>query len=285
MDRLALLRGLGLGSGALAAGVFTLGSMRCENSPPRQALAAYAQALGQEFKRILVFLDAGLIVIGQLAAAYVAIALSVLRGDARFLFVLPGVVVLPLLLLQVLRERRARLIEQQTPQLALSLANALRATPSVADALRMTTDTLPEPLRSELLIVQKEMRLGATFESALLDLGKRARCRALDTVLAAVVVGTRLGGALPKVLETTASSLRELQRLDANMLAKTAPARAQMKVVGFAPFALVGVMYKMQPTYFQPLFGSTTGKLVAFAGLLLWAGAVLVGRQIMSRKL
>jgi tight adherence protein B len=196
----------------------------------------------------------------------------------------PAVVVLPLAVLSGLRVKRDKALYEQTPQFALALANALRATPSVADAMRMCTDTLREPMRSELLIVQKVLRLGATFENALLDMGKRARCRALDTVLAAVVVGTKLGGALPKVLETTAASLREMQRLEANMLAKTAPARAQMKVVGLAPFVLMGVMQKMQPTYFEPLMASTTGKLVGCAGLFLWAGAVLVGRQIMARK-
>ncbi len=170
------------------------------------------------------------------------------------------------------------------PTFALALANALRSTPSVGDALRSVESVISEPLRSETGLALKETRLGRTTAEALEEMGRRVQSRALDTTLAAVTLGQETGGNLPKTLEAVASALRELQRLEANLRSKTAALRAQVWVVGLAPILFMIVLEKMQAGYFDPMLASVPGRLAAGLAALLWAAAIVLARHILAVK-
>jgi tight adherence protein B len=70
------------------------------------------------------------------------------------------------------------------------------------------------------------MRVGNTLDQALMNMSARIQSRQLDTAITSVLVGIQVGGNLPTVLETTASSIRDMRRLEGVVRSKTGEARA-----------------------------------------------------------
>src|SRR5262249_44035290 len=156
------------------------------------------------------------------------------------------------------RERKAAL-EKQLDSFILALANALKAIPSVNAAFRSVAETSSSPMREEIELCNREMRVGCTLEEALRHMAQRVGSSQLDSVLAAVILGRQIGGNLSRVLESTASSVREISRLEGVLRTKTSEAKMQLYVIGAAPFVLVLGLSLISPGYFNPLQESTLG--------------------------
>ena len=94
------------------------------------------------------------------------------------------------------------------------LANTLKTTANLGDAVRFSLEVTSKPMHQEIDVALREVRVGSTLEEALLAAASRARSPALDVVVSALLIGQRTGGDLPRILEGTAASLRELKRLE-----------------------------------------------------------------------
>lgn len=203
---------------------------------------------------------------------------------------LSSLVCIPLLLapaawLRFQRRRRVSQIEAQVDTFLLTLAGALRATPSLGRALEQTQRSLPAPLAEELARLLGELRVGSSVELALLDLGRRVGSETLDAALLAVLVGREVGGELTTVLETTAATLREMARLRGVLRAKTAESRAQLWVLVFTPPLVMFAFDAVKPGYFEPLLASSVGWLLIGVATLLWVASVFVARHVLAVKL
>ena len=227
---------------------------------------------------VLVLSILAAIVVGIVSLA-VALRMPVLALGA--LLVLP----VPKLSLALLQKRRRALIESKLDGFALSLANATRATPSVGRALQMLQTTLPKPLDQEVEQVLREMRVGSSLDQALLNFSWRVQSPSLDALLSGVLIARRIGGQLPDILETTATTLREMARLDGVLRAKTAQARMQIWVMAFFPLVVLFGFDAMSPGYFDVLTDKTVGMVMIAAAVVFWIAAILIARKIMAVEL
>jgi tight adherence protein B len=261
------------------------------------ALAADPEAWpGRAQRRYVAWLDAALaglflpahgrwICLGQwLALEGVALA-CVWSGHFSLALAVAPVLVAPAAWLRHRRRRRVRLVDAQVDSFLLTLANALRATPSLGRALAHTQRLVPAPLGQELGRLLAELRLGSGVDAALRDMGRRVGSEALDAALLAVLIGRQVGGELTHVLETTAATLREMARLRGILRAKTAESRAQLWVLALVPLLVLYAFDAVRPGYFEPLGQSAIGWLLGGLAALLWLGSLLIARRVLSVKL
>ena len=128
----------------------------------------------------------------------------------------------------------------------------------------------------------KELRLGTALDEALLNLSVRLRSRLVSSALAALLVARQTGGHLSEVLEETASSLREMTRLEGVLRAKTSDSRAQAYVLLAIPFVVIGAIQALDPAWLGPLTQTTLGLIVTGAATVFWLAAVLMARTILA---
>lgn len=269
-----------LGSGALA-----FASLRDEASLLNRSLRKYLGDLRTRLSALFIRADVWIILAGQIAAVYAFAAAAIAFSEARLLLFAGAAVLLPSVVIEALRKRRAEKIEQQADVFILALASALRSTPNIGDAFRSLGTVVEEPLRSEIVHATKQMALGATLEDALLALGKRVNSRAFDAALVVVIVAQRVGGDLPSILQRTGAAIRELARLDRAAKSRLQSLRDQVWVVAGAPFLFLWLVNKIQPGYFTPLTTTTIGWITLLIALVLWLGALALGRWILSVKI
>jgi tight adherence protein B len=226
------------------------------------------------------------IAIGQFVALVViALVIGHYGPNQWFAGVVAVVLFGPMYWLKRTMDKRRVEIELQLNGFNLALANALRASPSLGKALQRAEDVAQGPMAAELQIVLKELRLGATVDQSLLNLAARVGSPNLDAIISALLIGRQIGGRVPDILESTAETLREMERLEGVIRTKTSEAKGQLWVMGLAPPAIFVLFDHMKPGYFDPLTDSLTGLVLLGFAILCWVGSVVMARSILNLEI
>lgn len=199
-----------------------------------------------------------------------------------WLLVSPVFVFGPELLLAKATARRTAQIERQIEPWINAVANALKANPSLAEAIRSATTLVASPICQELDVLVKEHELGTPLDQALENLGRRIQSQTLQGMIAALNIARRSGGNLTEMLETSAGSLREFARLEGIVRTKTAEGKAQAFVIGIMPVPMVLAIRSIDHHFFDPLSHSLLGQLVIAGAVVLWATAIAAARKILD---
>ena len=174
------------------------------------------------------------------------------------------------------------MIESKLDGFILALANALKATPSLGNALEYVEPLLPPPLDDEIRLALKEMRVGTTLEQALLNMSARIQSVELDATFTGLLIARQVGGELPKILETTAGTLREMTRLQGVVRTKTAEGKVQLFVVALFPAGVLFGFDLLSPGFFDPLTGGASGLFIIGTCVALWVVALVIARKVLS---
>ena len=109
--------------------------------------------------------------------------------------------------LNVLKERQREKFIQQLPEFARIMANSTGAGLSIATALGVAAQELPDPAGRELTALKRELELGASLDNALERMAARIPGRDLDVLVSTLVISQRSGGSLIKSLRGMSDTL------------------------------------------------------------------------------
>jgi len=201
-------------------------------------------------------------------------------------FITPVAIVLGWLFFSM--ERRVDAIEQTTPDFLRQISSLLRAGVGIETALEDISKQGGGPLNAELKRAVIEIKIGSTFEDALLSMGERLKSKTLDRTFRMILEGKRVGGSLSDVIETVAEDLRAVLALKRERRANVMMSVMFLIIAAIiaAPFALGMIMiyshFIQSLGKTNPLLGAATlsasGYIIIhsiIAGLLI--GIVLYG--------
>jgi tight adherence protein B len=258
------------------------GAVRDPSSPPYRFWSTYEAYLDRKLRQMFLATRGRAIIWGQLLGACSCIGGALLLAQPLSYLVLLPIIAGPAMYIEQLRRKRVSAIEAKIDSFILALANGLKATPSIGNALAYTQPLLAVPLDAEVGLALKEMRLGNTVDQALLSMAGRVRSTQLDAALSGLLIGRQVGGDLPKILERTAATLREMARLQGVVRSKTAEGKAQVTVLAIFPVFILLIFDTVSRGYFDPLTASVVGWSVIVLSLVLWLGSVIVARKVLS---
>lgn len=160
------------------------------------------------------------------------------------------------------------------------LASSVRSGHSLLQALEHVTTEAPEPTRSAIALVVREIGLGASQEDALERLADRLPADDLELIVGALNVHHQIGGSLAKILDAIADTIRERVRIEGDIRGLTAQQRYSAYILSLLPVAAGAALVLFSPDYVGVLFqpGPLRGLLVA-AGVMEVLG-FLVMRQM-----
>jgi tight adherence protein B len=267
-------------TGAVWLSIF--GAARDPSSPPYRFWSTYEAYLDRKLRQMFLPTRGRAIIWGQLISACLCVACSLSSAQPLPYLALLPIIAGPALYIEQLRRKRVSAIEAKIDSFIVALANGLKATPSIGNALAYTQPLLAVPLDAEVGLALKEMRLGNTVDQALLSMAGRVRSTQLDAALSGLLIGRQVGGDLPKILERTAATLREMARLQGVVRSKTAEGKAQVTVLAIFPVFILLIFDTVSRGYFDPLTASIFGWSVIVLSLVLWLGSVVVARKVLS---
>jgi len=182
-----------------------------------------------------------------------------------------------------LRWRRGRIERRFSAQLLDTialLASSVQSGHSLLQALEHVTSQAPEPTRSAIGLVVREIGLGASQEDALERLADRLHSEDLELIVSAVNVHHQIGGSLAKVLDAIGGTIRERVRVNGDIKGLTAQQRYSAYVLSLLPVAAAGALMLFSPDYIEVLFAPGPLRLALIgAGTMVVTGFLVMNRM------
>ena len=180
---------------------------------------------------------------------------------------------------------RVAMLERQLDTWLLMLANALKATSSLGEAIASTAALVPRPFSEEVDLLAKEVRLGVPLSRALGQTAGRIGSPAISGAIMMIAIARQTGGDLSKTLERAAAGLRENARLEGVLRTKTAEGRGQVLVLALVPFLLCFLIAWLDRSWFEPMLSHPYGRGCLAGCAAVWLAATLWAHQIVGAEL
>src|SRR5690606_1774131 len=135
--------------------------------------ARYCASLERKLRPMFIFTPGRLIAYGQAAAMFLVLAAHAVLTIDYWYVLLFIIAVAPSAYIEYMRRKRVEKIEEQLDGFILALANALKSTPSIGAAFHSVATVISDPMRQEVDLAIKEMKVGATLDQALLHMAAR----------------------------------------------------------------------------------------------------------------
>jgi tight adherence protein B len=181
-------------------------------------------------------------------------------------------------------KKRARFADQLPDNLQV-LASALRAGHSLVGALTVVVDDAAEPSRTEFRRVVRDEQLGIPLEAALEVVVRRMDNRDLAQIGLVAALQRQTGGNMAEVLDRVTETIRERAELRRMVQTLTAQGRMSRWVVSAIPVVLLLAISALNPTYIEPLFTKTSGRILLVVAAVMVVSGSLVIKRIVNIKL
>lgn len=245
----------------------------------RYDFAAYAQAKLEQaglpikpYEYMAMHLTA-VIAISLLAALFTSSIFMAL------LFIAAGVVV-PLLLVEMMIERRKALFNDQLADTLDMLASSLRAGYGLQQAIVAAGREARPPTGPELTRVSNQVQMGMPLEDALDRMATRIGSPSFRWVVLAMAIHRETGGNLAEILDNLAASLRQRETMRRQIKALTAEGRLSAIILLALPFLEGFVLFYLNPGYMSMLVTTLPGVLMLTLALTLMGVGALWLRNI-----
>ncbi len=193
-------------------------------------------------------------------------------------------IVLPLLWLSFRRKRRMIKLMNQLPDVFEMMSQALRAGHSLAGAIQLVQEQMPEPISTEFAQVYHEQNLGVKVEEALQAMSRRVDSMDIKFFVTAVMIQRQTGGDLAEVLENISTVIRGRIELAGLVRGLTAEGRLSGWVLFALPaIVFVGSMY-LNPDYGRILIEDRRGQIMLMCAIGMQLMGIAMIRWIVNIK-
>ena len=192
-----------------------------------------------------------------------------------------GALGLPQLVLAVLRQRRmARFVEHFASAIDI-IIRGVRAGLPVPECLKIVAREVPEPVRSEFLIVSESQGVGLTIAEAATRMAERVPVPEARFFAILISIQQKSGGNLAEGLSNLSTVLRERKKIAEKIKAMSAEAKASAGIIGALPLCVAVLVHLTSPGYMDVLWNTREGHM-----MLLVSGVwMLIGILVMKRMI
>ncbi|MED2737493.1 type II secretion system F family protein [Bacillus toyonensis] len=176
----------------------------------------------------------------------------------------------PFVWTQRLIKARAKKLEEQLIEFLMSLADGVKSSPTVQEALNTVANEMPEPLATELKKTVLELQYAKPFEEALENLANRIGMKEYTLVINAMQIQDKTGGELEKLLRNMARVFQERQELIAEVKKIVRGPKTTSYILLISPFGLIAMFGMMSDDFFSSLFTSPIGWGAIIASCVLY---------------
>ncbi len=215
---------------------------------------------------------------------FICLVIGLLLGFNPLLkygFGLAGAVFLPRILKRRAVDKFKREFDLELIESLGMVGSSLKAGLPLADALRIAADNGPKRVGGELLRVLRRYRLGLALDAALDELRQRVKTDHTMISFGALMIGHRLGGHIPQILERISDTIRERSRVEGRLAALTAQGRTQAVLLCSAPPLLFLLMGLWDQDKVALLTGTFGGQVILTLATILEICGIVATKKVM----
>lgn len=181
------------------------------------------------------------------------------------------------------RRRVDKMVAQMMDALAL-MANGLKSSLSISQAMELVSSEMPNPIQQEFDQVLKDNQFGLPLEEAFVNMSKRVQADEVEMFVTAVNILKETGGNLAETFDTISGTIRERFKVENRIKALTAQGFSQGIMLLFVPPMLGAFLYQSDPQFMAPLFNHFLGWILIIFVLILELVAFFVILKVTTIK-
>lgn len=193
-------------------------------------------------------------------------------------------VVLPLLAINFLANRRMKLFDAQFPVALDIFVRGLRAGYPVTGALELLVSETPDPIASEFGLVVAELNYGYSLRDALNNLSERVQTPDMAMFVVSVAIQSETGGNLAEILDGLSRVIRDR----ASMVLKVRALASEGKMTGLLlsvlPVGTFVVTFLSQPRFYLDVVDDPWFMPAAVGVIGLYITGILLMRRMIAIK-
>lgn len=195
-----------------------------------------------------------------------------------------SLLMLPIMYLIRKRKKRIRKMMEQLPDVFDLMGQGLKAGHSLASAIQLVSEQLPDPIAKEFAQVFHEQNLGIKIEEALLNMANRIDQLDVRFFVTAVLIQRQTGGDLAEVLEKISKVIRDRIQLFGMVQALTAEGRLSGWVLLVLPVLVFLVSLVVNPEYAHVLLDTPPGRIMLGSAIAMDLMGLAMIKKIVNIK-
>ena len=166
----------------------------------------------------------------------------------------PLCIVLPVLTLRFLRNRRHKIFGMQLPEALELITRSLKAGHPVPVAISMVAREMPDPIGTEFGLVADEVTYGSDLVSALHAMYQRVGQEDLPLFVTAVSIQSSSGGNLREILDGLSSIIRDRGKLKRKVRSISTEGRMSAYILTAVPALLGAGIMLLMPQFYRDVW-------------------------------
>jgi tight adherence protein B len=213
----------------------------------------FAAAVSLSIGQLLFWMGVGFIavsVILLLSASFAGFPLTVGVFLLAFSFAAAVALGLPVMIINIIGQRRRKKMEQQFPVSIDIFVRALRSGHPVAGAINLLTTEMEDPIGSEFGMVSDEVAYGADLTDALDAMADRWDLEDIRMFVVSLAVQSETGGNLAEILENLSTIIRARASLYLKVRSLSSEGRMTGWILTVLPVITFVGMFLVNPAFY-----------------------------------
>ena len=160
--------------------------------------------------------------------------------------------------------------------------NAFKSGKSTIQAVYIASNELPYPINYEFKKIYQDMKYGLSVDVVFERFAKRVNIEEASYLASSLTILNKTGGNIVSVFNAIEKTLFDKKKLQEELKNLTGASNLVVKVLLFVPFIFMGIIYVLNPSYFDPLFNSVLGYLVIFVIIIMFSIYVWFLQKVMK---
>lgn len=265
-----------------------------ENLPPflrnqlnklrRMLLASGLSITPPQILVMMAALSLVLILVIYLFAVSLGMAMTMGMLEIVLAFAICTSVVVPLLVINFIAQRRRRRMEAQFPVALDIFVRALRSGHPVASAISLLTKEMEDPIGSEFGLVSDEVAYGIDLDDALATMADRWDLEDMRMFVVSLNIQTETGGNLAEILENLADVIRARAQMFLKVRALSSEGRMTGWILTAVPIVTFVGLFLTSPQFFLAVSSDKIFQYGFPALVLLYVLGVYIIRRMVDLK-
>lgn len=183
-----------------------------------------------------------------------------------FSFVL-GFYILDLVLI-IQEKLNKKKIENDMLRAIIIMNNAFKSGKSTVQAVEIVSKKMPKPIGEEFRRITQEMKYGLSMDQVFDRFSRRVNIPEAEYLSSSLTILNRTGGNIVAVFDSIEKTLFDKKKLEEELKNSITVSKLVVRILLVVPFLFVGIIYLLNPEYFNPFFHSTMGYIIL--GIILF---------------
>lgn len=236
---------------------------------------------GMDYIAVKFFIAFLLVILNILSAMFQLMNVSIISIFVTFLIGFFSVDVF----LNIEYQKKRKKIEEDLLKAIIMMNNSFKSGRNIMQAVEVVKEELEGPISDEFKKIYLDMTYGLGVEVVFDRFYNRVKLEDAKYITSSLTLLNKTGGNIVRVFGTIEKNFFDKKKLKQEMQSLTSASIFVFRILCFLPFIFILLIYLLNPTYFNPIFTTTIGRIILVLVILLYVFYIMVIKKVLEVRI